>query len=180
MIRQRLIALLASGTVALSVLTACGGSTSTTSSSTGSQSAATAVVQEPTTSQDSTSQDSTSQPTSASELPLFPDAKPFDSSSPMAAAVDSMKQQMAQQQSNATVDIYELPSGVKFEQVKTFYNDELGKQGYSELKNQQQAQMPQGAGMAIWTNGSDEAVSLMVMDNPMGGAILIIGHGKGQ
>ncbi len=118
----------------------------------------------------------------AGAIPLFPEAKPLESGSPLATVVDSMKQQIAQQQANAadvTVDAYTLPAGASFDKVKGFYGDSLKGDGWSEVSSGQQnaAGLP-GGGSATWLKNDKDVVTIVVMPDPMqsSNAILFLAH----
>ncbi len=116
------------------------------------------------------------------ELPLFPGATEPESGSPMATVLDTMKDQMASQENefDIQVDGYLLPEGTTFEDVQSFYNDELIALGWEE-ESTGDGSMPEvpGGGTAAWTNGDEEALAVVVMENPTapGSNFLIVTHG---
>lgn len=98
-------------------------------------------------------------------VPLYPGAQPIEPGSPMATAVDQAKQQVAAQQNvNATVQGFTLPAGTTFDQVKQFYNDALTKAGWTSGSLPGQA--TGGINLALWTNPSGEAMTLVVVPDP--------------
>jgi hypothetical protein len=111
--------------------------------------------------------------TTSGGLPLFAGAKVVEEGSPMAIGINAIKDQMKAQPNGADAkfDAYSLPAGTTFDQVKTFYNDELGKQGYTSAESMgaSAASMP-GSGVWIKDNG---ASSVTVTSVP-GQAELII------
>ena len=113
-------------------------------------------------------------------IPLYTGAKPLESGSPMAAAIDAAKQNLKQQQNGAdtTVDAYNLPSGTSFDQVKKFYNDSLTGAGWKDQTAGITMPAGAGGGTAAWTKDNKEVFSVTVMPDPTsnGGAILLVAH----
>jgi hypothetical protein len=111
--------------------------------------------------------------TTSGGLPLFAGAKVVEEGSPMAMVVNASKDQLKNQPggADAKIDAYSLPAGTTFDQVKTFYNDELGKQGYKSAESMGAAagSMP---GSGVWIK-ENSASSVTVTSIP-GQAELII------
>lgn len=181
MIRRTFMMFIAAATF-LAVLTACGSARTDAPSQ--------PEVAAPTTPAGSTNSSDNPAPTSpassgsseAGAIPLFPDAKPLDSGSPLATVVDTMKQQIAQQQTNTAdvkVDAYTLPAGTSFDKVKGFYGDSLKGDGWSEVSSAQQnaAGLP-GGGSATWLKNDKDVVTIVVMPDPTqsSNSILFLAH----
>lgn len=115
-------------------------------------------------------------------VPLYPDAKTLESSSPLATVVDTMKQQLAQQQNpgaDVKIDAYTLPSGTTFDQVKKFYGDSLGGDGWKEASTTEQTNLGiPGGGSATWLKDNNSVVTIMVMPDPTqsGNSVLLVSH----
>jgi hypothetical protein len=111
--------------------------------------------------------------TTSGGLPLFAGAKVVEEGSPMAIGINAIKDQMKAQPNGADAkfDAYSLPAGTTFEQVKTFYNDELGKKGYksAESMGASAASMP---GSGVWIK--DDGASSVTVTSVPGQAELII------
>ena len=111
--------------------------------------------------------------TTSGGLPLFAGAKVVEEGSPMAIGINAIKDQMKAQPNGADAkfDAYSLPAGTTFDQVKTFYNDELGKQGYTSAESMgaSAASMP---GSGVWIK--DDGASSVTVTSVPGQAELII------
>jgi hypothetical protein len=163
--RRRFLIALALGTLTAGALAACGSPAPASPTAAPAASGATAA-----------------KPASGSasaDIPMFAEAKPLAADSPMATAVDAMKQQLKQQpDANLTVDAYVLPASATFDQVKKFYGDEMTKRGWKTIDMPQQANagIP-GGGSAAWLKDEKEILTVMVMTNPSGGSFLLVSHG---
>jgi hypothetical protein len=118
--------------------------------------------------------------TASSDIPLYTGATPLDPNSPMATALSGVKQQLEQQSGDASVsvDLYNLPSGTTFEQVRQFYNDALTADGWTDATGQAQMPEMQGGGSAAWARNANEAVAVLVLPNPLseGNSMLVVSH----
>jgi hypothetical protein len=119
--------------------------------------------------------------TASGDVPVFPEAAEPEADSQMAQMLDAMKEQMAQQQEGIDMQIeaYTLPEGTAFEDVRSFYEEELSQRGWQaeEGADEMFSSMP-GGGAAAWSKGTDEAFAVVMMEDPStGGSILIITRG---
>jgi hypothetical protein len=106
-------------------------------------------------------------------VPLYPGAIPPASGSELAAIVDGMKQQLVQgpgtDQGTVSVEGYVLPANVTFEDVMTFYEEELPARGW-RLEPMSSAMTSASGSTATWSSTTgQEGVSIMAMDDPTGG-----------
>lgn len=157
----------------LAALTACGGTPATTPSTSNQGNAAPSAA---------AAASSAAAPATAGELPLYPNVSEIQSGTPMATALDMIKQQLAQQQegSNVTVDAYTLPDDTSFEQVRTFYEQELTASGWKAIEiPQETASAMQGGGTAAWTKDDAEVLTIFTMADPTqsGTSFLLVAHG---
>ena len=116
----------------------------------------------------------------AAGIPLYAEAKPLQSGSPMAAAIESVKEAAKKEQgADVKVEAYTLPTDTKFEQVKKFYGDEMTKRSWKEVQAQQGAVAVPGGGTATWLKDDKEVLLIMVMPDPTksGGPILVVTQG---
>lgn len=115
-------------------------------------------------------------------LPLYAGATALEDNAVLSTMVNTMKEQLAQQASDATVhvDAYGLAGDADFASVKEFYNSYLTGEGWSELS--EAAQMQEGVETAGWSKDDNTAVVVMVMPDPMNSAnkVLIISHAEQQ
>jgi hypothetical protein len=113
-------------------------------------------------------------------LPLYAAATALEDNAILSTMINTMKEQLAQQQTDATVhvDAYGLAGDANFADVKEFYNSYLTGEGWTELTDA--AQIQQGVESAGWTKDANSAVVVMVMPDPMNSAnkILIISQAE--
>jgi hypothetical protein len=115
------------------------------------------------------------------DIPVFPEATEPDADSQMAQMLETMKDQMAQQEEDIDmqVEAYTLPEGTAFEDVRSFYEEEMSQRGWQaeEGADDMFASMP-GGGAAAWSKGTNEAFAIVMMEDPStGGSFLIITRG---
>lgn len=180
------------GTIAallLALLSACGGAPSTGTSATTSSAATAASEAASTAASEAASMAasvaaseaaSTSAPSSGSTIPVYTGATALDASNPMGTVLNTLKQQLQQQQTAAdvTVDAYTLPAGTTFDQVKKFYNDALTADGWTDAAGQANVPTMPGGGAGVWQKNGAEAVTVVVVADPTsnGGAFMMVAH----
>ncbi len=115
-------------------------------------------------------------------LPLYAGATALEDNAVINSMINSMKEQLAQQQTDATVyvDAYGLAGDADFASIKEFYDSYLTGEGWTELS--EAAQIQQGVETAGWSKDDNTAVVVMVMPDPMNSAnrVLVISHAEQQ
>jgi hypothetical protein len=164
--RRRLLTVLTLGTAATGLLAACG---------------APAAPATPTAAPAAPAAKAPAKPVATGMVfPIYAGATPLAADNPMTPAIDAMKQQLKQQpDANVVVDAYALPGGATFDQVKTFYTNELTSKGWKGVDASQAGANLPGGGAAAWIKDDNQVLTVMMMAVPAqaGAPVLIVAHG---
>jgi predicted small lipoprotein YifL len=109
-------------------------------------------------------------------IPVYPGATLPESGSPLAQGMEAMQEQMQAMQDVDGISIeaegYVLPEGTTFEDVQSFYDEELTGQGWETMSDFDETvggAIPNG-GMTGWMKSETEIFTVMVMEEPQSGS----------